>query len=74
VITTEQGDTDKAKTYFEESLYISREIGDRLGEGKALNNLAVVFTGLGDYVGAIDYMEQVLTIFREIVQEFAKTG
>jgi CHAT domain-containing protein/uncharacterized protein HemY len=51
---------------WEQALDIYREIGDRAGEGRALNNLGEVYRNLGDYQQAIDLYEQGLAIAREI--------
>jgi CHAT domain-containing protein/Flp pilus assembly protein TadD len=51
---------------WEQALIIYREIKDRNGEGKSLNNLGNAYYSLGKYVKAIEYYEQSLTIAREI--------
>jgi tetratricopeptide (TPR) repeat protein len=55
----------KAIKYHEQSLAISREIGDRCGEGNALRNLGLAYAALGDAKKAIEYHEQALAISRE---------
>ncbi|MCF3618185.1 tetratricopeptide repeat protein [Planktothrix agardhii 1806] len=50
----------------ETALNIYREIGDRNGEGKALNNLGIAYSDLGQYQKAIEFYQQSLTITREI--------
>ena len=45
---------------------ISREIGDRPGEGVTLNNIGAVYDSLGQYSEALDYYDQSLFIKREI--------
>jgi tetratricopeptide (TPR) repeat protein len=52
--------------YHGQSLAISREIGDRQGEGNSLGNLGNACDTLGELVGAIEYYEQALKICREI--------
>jgi len=47
-------------------LAIAREIGDRHGEGRALNNLGNAHNDLSDTGRAIGCYEQALAIFREI--------
>lgn len=47
-------------------LEISRNTGDRQGEGKALGNLGIVYKNLGDYQQAINYCQQDLAITRDI--------
>ncbi len=56
----------KAIDYYEQSLAISREIGDRSGEGGSLNNLGLTYRSLGEYRKAIEYHEQSLNISREM--------
>ena len=60
------GDYAQAQDYYQQSLAISREIGDRSGEGTTLNNLATTAHALGDYASALDYLQQSLAIQREI--------
>ncbi len=50
----------------EQALAISREIGDRRGEGDHLGNLGLAYADLGETRKAIDYHEQALAISREI--------
>ncbi len=56
----------KAIEYDKQSLAISREIGDRLGEGASLGGLGLTYYSLGEYRKAIEYHEQSLAISREI--------
>ncbi|MGI8884196.1 MAG: tetratricopeptide repeat protein [Pyrinomonadaceae bacterium] len=56
----------KALGYHEQSLAISREIGNRLEEGKSLNSIGNAYYSLGEYRKAIGYHEQSLAISREI--------
>ena len=51
---------------WQQALTISREIGDRQGEGNALGNLGNAYYSLGQYQQASDYYQQALTIAREI--------
>jgi tetratricopeptide (TPR) repeat protein len=52
--------------YYEQQLTITREIGDRRGEGNALGNLGVVYKNLGEPRRAMEYYEQALVIDHEI--------
>ena len=45
---------------------ISREIGDRWGEGQVVRNIADTYLSQYDYGGASKYFEQALEITREI--------
>ncbi|MEO0538534.1 MAG: CHAT domain-containing protein [Cyanobacteria bacterium P01_A01_bin.123] len=56
----------EALTAWEEALSIYQAIGDRFGEGQALNNLGLVYDDLGQYGQAIDLHEQSLVIAREM--------
>ncbi|MCU0549401.1 MAG: tetratricopeptide repeat protein [Leptolyngbya sp. Prado105] len=56
----------QASDYYQQSLGLAREIGDRQGHGRALNNLANVYRNLGDSFKAIEYLEQALSIAHEI--------
>src|SRR5260370_510898 len=52
--------------HLERSLRLSREIGDRRGEGSALGNLGNAYAALGKVEKAIGYYEQYLAIAREM--------
>ena len=56
----------KALPLYEQSLAISKEIGDRAGEGTTLNNISQIYHDRGDYDTALKYLEQSLAIMREI--------
>ncbi|MBC6474270.1 MAG: tetratricopeptide repeat protein [Hormoscilla sp. GM102CHS1] len=43
----------KARDYLQQSLAVAREIGNRIGEGGALNNLGLTNNGLGQYTQSI---------------------
>ncbi|HQR31972.1 MAG TPA: tetratricopeptide repeat protein [Blastocatellia bacterium] len=51
---------------YERALAISREIGDRRGEGADLGNLGNAYASLGEVRRAIEHYEQALAISREI--------
>jgi tetratricopeptide (TPR) repeat protein len=55
-----------ARDYYEQALQITREIGNRSGEGLVLGNLGLVVEALGDFVTARVNMEQALRIAREV--------
>ncbi|MCA2817439.1 MAG: tetratricopeptide repeat protein, partial [Microcystis sp. M085S1] len=50
----------------QQSLAITREIGDRGGEAASYNNLGTVYRSLGEYQKAIEFYQQSLAIKREI--------
>ena len=43
-----------------------REVGDRAGEAATLNNIGVVYDGLGEPQRALEYFGQALPILREV--------
>jgi predicted ATPase len=61
-----QGDYDAARAYYEESLTIYRELGDRRGAARPLNGLGLVSFGQGDFVTAQSFLEESLAIKREL--------
>ena len=61
-----QGDYAAARAYYEQSLAIRREIGDRQGIALSLNGLGNVAMYQRDYAAARAYFEQSLGIQREI--------
>ncbi len=60
------GNYGRAIDFHQQALVISREIGDRRGEGNALGNLGIAYNSLGQYERAIDFLQQYLTIALEI--------
>jgi tetratricopeptide (TPR) repeat protein len=62
----EAGFFSSAKEFFRRSLGLSREIGDRAGEARTLNNIGTVHGAVGDYSNALTYFEQSLGINREL--------
>ncbi len=51
---------------YEQSLTICKEIGDRRGEGRTLNNIGKIYQARRDYNIALSYLEQSLVIRQEI--------
>jgi tetratricopeptide (TPR) repeat protein len=60
------GRYEDALTYFRQSLKISKEIGDKSGEGTTLGNIATAYHSQGDYTTALKYLEDSLKIRKEI--------
>ena len=56
----------KAKEYLEKALAISKEIGDRYGEGTCYKELGNVFLGLHEFDKAKEYLEEAVAIIKEI--------
>jgi DNA-binding XRE family transcriptional regulator/tetratricopeptide (TPR) repeat protein len=63
---TEAGDYEHALGYYETSLKLYQELGNRLGEGKAHMHLAVLTERQGDYGTALNHASQALRLFREM--------
>jgi tetratricopeptide (TPR) repeat protein len=60
------GNFCKAMDYLDQSLDISKHLGDRRREGIALSQLGTSYRSLGDSSTAIDYYQQSFTIAKEI--------
>jgi predicted ATPase len=65
VLAESQGDWDTATRLHEESLEISRQIGDQHGVAWSLNNLGVVAINQGDYTRAQALLEENLAVAEE---------
>jgi len=61
-----QGNLDAARAYYNESLAIYKELGDRRGAARPLNGLGLVSWGQGDFVTARSFLEESLAIKREL--------
>ena len=57
---------EEALETYEQALAILREVGDRAGEGTALDNIATVYDELGRYEEALKSYEQALAVRREV--------
>ncbi len=60
------GDNDKALHYYQQSLQIQQDIGDKAGEGATLNNISQVYHTRGDFDTALQYLQQSLQIRQDI--------
>ena len=60
------GQYPKAIDFYQQSLAIFQEIGDRHWSARSLNNLGAAQSDLGQYSQGIDYLKQSLTIFKGI--------
>ena len=58
------GQYDKAVEFSTKYLTISRELGDRVGEGAALGNLGAVFRNRGQFDKAAEFHTKHLNICR----------
>jgi predicted ATPase len=61
-----QGVHEAALDYYNESLAIYRELGDRRGAARPLNGLGLVAWSQGDFVSARSFLEESLAIKREL--------
>lgn len=57
---------DKAKVYLQKSLTIAREVKNQTDEGLALDKLALVYVGLGQFDKAIEYSQESLVLKHSI--------
>ncbi len=60
------GEYQKASEFYQQSLAITREIGDRGGEAASYIGLGNVYQSLGEYQKAIEFHQQSLAITRKI--------
>src|SRR6266851_4032398 len=68
------GQKQEALRYYQQALAITREVGDRGGEGTILNNLGAVYDDLGQKQEALRYYEQALAITREVGDRAGEGG
>ena len=52
--------------YYEQCLPIRQEVGDKIGEGTTLNNIATIYRSQGKYKKALEYYKQALVIAQEL--------
>jgi tetratricopeptide (TPR) repeat protein len=67
------GEARQAIEFYGQALVIAREIGNRLGEGTNLGNLASEYSILAEYDKAIDYYNQALQNAREIGNRYGES-
>jgi CHAT domain-containing protein len=60
------GQYKEAIEYQQQALAIFQDIGNRAGEGSALNDLGIAYRYLGQYKEAIEYHQQALAIARDL--------
>jgi tetratricopeptide (TPR) repeat protein len=61
-----QGQYEEALNYYQQALVITREVGDRTGEGTTLNNIGAAYQARGQYDQALQNYQQALVIHREV--------
>ena len=57
---------DKAIEFYQQSLAITKDIGDRSGEAGSLMSLGLAYRRLGQYDKAIEFYQQSLAIYQDI--------
>jgi CHAT domain-containing protein/Tfp pilus assembly protein PilF len=62
----QQGDRLNALRLYKEALAVHREVGDRVGEGRALSNIGALSQELGRIEDALRYGSEALVIRREL--------
>lgn len=65
-LIADRGDYDKALEYYNQSLKISGELGDRAGTAYSLGQIGIIYRNRGEYNKALENYEQVLGISEEL--------
>ena len=65
-LLSDTGNYEIALTYLKQSLTISQQISDKVGESTSLNNMADAYRMQGNYETALTYLKQSLTISQQI--------
>ncbi|PCI46234.1 MAG: hypothetical protein COB51_07530 [Moraxellaceae bacterium] len=68
----QKGQFDTSLNYFNQSLALAQEAGNREQEGAALNNISQIFKAQGDNDKALGHLEQSLVIRQEIGDRFGE--
>jgi predicted ATPase/class 3 adenylate cyclase len=66
VLASAQADNTNGKQYFEQSLILQRQLGDKRGIADALNGLGSVALDCGEYQHAVDLYSESLVFQREL--------
>ncbi len=69
-LASEEGDCELARSLFEQSLAIRRELGDRRGVASALNMLGISALRQSDYEVARRLLDESLAVARETRDHF----
>ncbi|HBB33834.1 MAG TPA: hypothetical protein DC064_19065, partial [Cyanobacteria bacterium UBA9273] len=56
----------KALDYYNQSLPLTRQVGDQAGEARTFNNIGLVYNSLGEKEKALDYYNQSLPLTRQV--------
>jgi tetratricopeptide (TPR) repeat protein len=65
IVHADKGEYDKALEYYDKSLKIEEELGDKRGMGDTLNNIGIVHLNKGEYDTALEYYDKSLKIQEE---------
>jgi CHAT domain-containing protein/Tfp pilus assembly protein PilF len=60
------GDKQQALEFYNQSLPLRRQVGDKAGEAVTLTNIGLVYSDLGDSQTALDYYNQSLPLTRQV--------
>jgi len=60
------GEWGRALEYYDKSLTISEELGDKQGISSALGNIGIVYQNMGEWGRALEYYDKSLTISEEL--------
>lgn len=66
LVAWNQGQIAEARDYFEQTFQLFQQIGDRQGEGLALNNLGIIAAQQGNHTQATDHFERALLTCHKI--------
>lgn len=65
-VATRRGKLDEAEEHYQESLAIEREVGDRHGEAKSLNNLGSLAVEAGDHETARQRLTEAFELYESV--------
>ncbi len=65
-VLIDQGFPKEAESHYRQALEFFREVGNREGIARTMNNLGVSFTERGDYEQGLEFYTQALTMHREL--------
>jgi class 3 adenylate cyclase/Tfp pilus assembly protein PilF len=69
VYNRNKGDYPKALEYYQLSLAINQEIGDKKGSAPVISNIGSTYYNQGDYSKALEYYQRGLNIYQEIGEQ-----
>ncbi|MEA5519433.1 CHAT domain-containing tetratricopeptide repeat protein, partial [Limnoraphis robusta] len=65
-VSSALADADKRLEFYNQSLPLTRQVGDKAGEAVTLNNIGLVYYALGDSQTALDFYNQSLPLTRQV--------